>query len=153
MFLNLIIDLIIVSWIIAHKWWHDYRECFVQGRFKRKARGTGKQTTNLLVCRWLLYQLSHSRPNVAFSFVLAVNVTCDSIHKLLLGNHGCVVDTLMSQPVLLFCHLFFPWLTLQALQTASANAVTKGAGSEGGACEAFDVDDWMQPSISPSLGS
>ena len=24
---------------------------------------------------------------------------------------------------------------------ASANAVTKGAGSEGGACEAFDVDD------------
>ena len=27
---------------------------------------------------------------------------------------------------------------------ASANAVTQGAGSEGGACEAFDVDDWMQ---------
>lgn len=36
---------------------------------------------------------------------------------------------------------------------ASAIAMTKGEGSEGGVCEAFDVDDWMKPSISPSLSS
>lgn len=44
----------------------------------------------------------------------------------------------------LFCISFSHDSLCQALgckRAASANAVTKGAGSEGGACEAFDVDD------------
>lgn len=56
----------------------------------------------------------------------------------------CVVYTLMSHPVFLFSASLFPMAHFASVgmqRAASANAVTKGAGSEGGACKAFDVDD------------
>lgn len=49
----------------------------------------------------------------------------------------------MSHPFLLFSASLFPMTRFASIgmqQPASASAVTKGAGSEGGACEAFDVD-------------
>lgn len=55
-----------------------------------------------------------------------------------------VVNTLMSHPFFLFSESLFPMARFARVgmqRAASANAVTKGAGSEGRACEAFDVDD------------
>lgn len=69
----------------------------------------------------------------------------------------CVEDTLMCRRFFLSSALSLsPMARLASFKmqwAASANALAKGAGSECGACEAFDFDDWMQPSISPSLSS
>lgn len=50
----------------------------------------------------------------------------------------------MSHPFFLFSAFLFPMVGCASVgmqQAASANGVTKAAGSEGGASEAFDVDD------------
>lgn len=50
----------------------------------------------------------------------------------------------MSHPFFPFSASLFPMVHSASIGmrwAASANAVTKGAGSEGGVCEAFDVDD------------
>lgn len=56
----------------------------------------------------------------------------------------CVVDTLKSRPFFLFSASLFPMARFASVgmqRAVSANVATKGEGSEGGACEAFDVDD------------
>lgn len=50
----------------------------------------------------------------------------------------------MSHPFFRFSASLFPMVRFASFGmqwAASANAMTKGAGSEGGLCEAFDVDD------------
>lgn len=50
----------------------------------------------------------------------------------------------MSHPFFPFSASVFPMVHFASIGmwwAASANAMTKGAGSEGGVCEPFDVDD------------
>lgn len=76
-----------------------------------------------------------NKSRVVFCIVSPTFIQCGGM---LLGNPVCVFDV----PLFLFSPSPFPMTHFASFgmqRAASANAVTKGAGSEGGACEAFDV--------------